>query len=305
MKKIILTSLIITLSCVVFCQINLNKKNIFVESFCKAGDKYTYSNTYEKIIIDKHDTLVNEKTLYETEISIIGSSDTSYTIQWLNSNIETNSTNEAWKLLMKVTKNLKLVFVLNKHGTFNSISNWKEIQDSIWNRINNLPTIEMSMSGAQHLVELVKVLYDSKESIEAGTISHLLQYFKFHGIQLQYKKLYETTLFSNSLMTEKPIESKTYILLDSIDFKKKYFHIIANELSNQGQLAEALKEYYKKKYGLGELPTSVETDFSNCSETTITESKFNCDGILISSKLSQTLNTQESKRVEINTINIE
>lgn len=285
-------------------QIMLNKNGIFVESFVKQGDTYLYTNSYENFIINRTDTIVNEKTFYETEMTIISVSDSSFLIQWINRNIKTNSKNEGWQLLMKCSENLKTLIEIKKNGYSVSVKNWKDLQDSIWNRVNEIPTINMTMDGSQELVRLVKSFYASKESIETATIPHTLQYFMFHGFQYEYNKPYDNKSIINTLITLKPIETRKHLLLDSIDFSKKTFHIVSLDFNNQEQISNGLKEYYKKKYDIDEVPKSLEKEITNVSSNSINESKFNNYGIVLYSKSTTNLKLAETLRSETYTITL-
>lgn len=298
MKKTFSIEIFFLISTSLFGQINLKDSTAQVIGYWGMQEKQSYDVSFEKLKIEKNDTLSRELIKYEVDISVIDSTENSYTIAWLYKNHKIETENEWIKKLNSITDNITVTIKTDEFGAFIEVVNWKEIRDYLVKITETLKNEIKEVPGYEKILSNIMNTYATKESIEANAIKDVLQFYKFHGVNYSLGEELTGKMQTANNYGGKPFDTEVWYMLDEIDGEDGNSILKSNEVIDSDQLTDATYKMLKENKTFGkEFPSRKE--FPPVTHITDTASRIHGDSGWV-------LYSVETKQIKVDEIvNIE
>ncbi|NRB52025.1 MAG: hypothetical protein HRU41_30410 [Saprospiraceae bacterium] len=162
-------------------QMNFQDSSVQVISYWNLRDKYEYSVHLQKLKYTKEDTTANETMTYDVEVSVIDSTDNSYTVRWYYKNFKSDAQNPIVQKLAAVSEDIAVDIKLDELGAIAAVENWEEVRDYIVKSIDSMKNDLNLIPGLDKVLQQIAGMYSTKASIEASAIQDVQQFHNFHG----------------------------------------------------------------------------------------------------------------------------
>jgi len=302
----ILTSIILSLSITnIFGQINMNDSSAQVVGYWNIGDKESYNVSLQKIKQKNSDTIFNELMTYEIDVTVIDSTENSYSLEWFYYNYKTNSKNEIVKKLTSLTENLKVIIETDEFGTIKGVKNWQEIRDYIKKSVNQIKDNVEDIPNMNKLLKQIEGMYTTKAAIESNAIQDIQQFYSYHGGKYLHGEVLEFSVkLPNIYNPNKPFDAKTTIYLDELNPTVNNFILRSNQEVDPEQLTNTTFEYMKKMSKTLKVKAPEKEDIGTLKNTTTIDSRIHGTGWPIYSILKKTVSTMDATNIEERIIEI-
>lgn len=282
MKKIKILGLLFLTSIKLFSQIDMADSTVQVIGYWDMDEKYSFNITEEKYqVIEFQDTTEREIFSYVVDVTIIDSTENSYTIEWFYRDFNFDSTNEIMQKLAAITDEMKIIIKTDEFGTFLEVVNWKDIRKFIKKGILTLENDYKEIPNMDKVFAQVKDLFSTKESIESAAIPEIQQFYTYHGAKYKLGEELNATMKLPNLYGGEPFDSDLTVWLDEINPDDNDYIIRMNQNINPEQLADATFNYLSKMSSNLEAPEISRDDFENISNTILTASIIHGTGWII------------------------
>lgn len=282
MKKIKILGLLFLTSIKLFSQIDMADSTVQVIGYWDMDEKYSFNITEEKYqVIEFQDTTEREIFSYVVDVTIIDSTENSYTIEWFYRDFNFDSTNEIMQKLAAITDEMKIIIKTDEFGTFLEVVNWKDIRKFIKKGISTLENDYKEIPNMDKVFAQVKDLFSTKESIESAAIPEIQQFYTYHGAKYKLGEELNATMKLPNLYGGEPFDSDLTVWLDEINPDDNDYIIRMNQNINPEQLADATFNYLSKMSSNLEAPEISRDDFENISNTILTASIIHGTGWII------------------------
>jgi len=259
MKKILIT-ITILLSTSLYGQIDLSDSTVQVVAYWETGEKQTYDISFTKYTLQEiegdsyYDTTITDIIKHEVDITIMESTESSYTIEWLYKNFEVESQNDMTEKIMSLPEGMSILIKTNELGGIKEVINWEKMRDHIQNATETLK----DTPDSEQIIAVVMSLYSSKELIEANSIKDILQFYTFHGGKyILGEVLTGQSQVSNSY-GDIPFDSDLSVNLYDIDGENDTSMMTMYETVDSDQLTDATFNYLKEWELIGDEVTREE-----------------------------------------------
>lgn len=298
MKNRILTTIFLLTGLTTFGQINMADSTAQVITYWDKGEKQNYSVTAEKIKIKDADTTSREMTTYSVEITVLNTSEKSYTIEWLYKDIKTNSQNATVQRLMNITKDMKVVFKTDELGAFVEVVNWKEIKDYIKKATSTLRKDLKDIPEMDKVIKQIEATYSTKEAIESASIKDIQQFHTFHGAKYKLGEVLEGKLKVPNLYGTEPFDSDFTVYLDEINEEDNNFIMRATQAVNKEQLTNATFNYLTTMAKNMKVDPPKREDLKDLRNETLTASRIHGTGWVVYSVQTTTVTSDNVTNIE-------
>jgi hypothetical protein len=296
-KTIILLLSLITIK--LQAQINMADSTVQVVCYWDKGEKQNYSISLEKIKLKNGDTTSKEMTTYDVEVSVIGATKNSYTVQWEYKNFKSNNEEDLiTKELSTLSKGMKVIYKTDELGNFIEVVNWKELRDF------NQKTIAAIGKKYSNLPELGKILkqmensFSSKEAIESISIKDIQQFHSFHGGKYKLKEEISDKIKVPNLLTNVPFDADFSLYLDEINETDNNFILRSSQAVDSEQLTEATFQYLSNMAKNMNITAPKRSDFKGLSNEIEVGSRIHGTGWIVYSIQTTTVNSDNQTNIE-------
>lgn len=162
-------------------QINLRDSTVQVIGYWNHHEKQTYLVTHEKVKVNEMDTLSTEYFKYTVDVTIVDSTESTYTIDWYYHDYDLQTDNPVMEKILSLNKDMTIKIKTSEMGAFKEIVNWKEIRDCIYKATGILKQETLTIPNMDKLIGQIENIYYSKETIEASAINEIQQFYTYHG----------------------------------------------------------------------------------------------------------------------------
>ncbi len=286
-----------------FGQINLQDSSVQVISYWNLGDTYNYEVSFQRMKYTETDTISNETLSYEVEVSVIDSSEHSYTIQWFYKNFKSDSEDPVEQMIASVAQDIKVKIKLDEFGMILAVENWEEVRDYI---ILSLAEIKAELNVASEMDNVfrqIEAMYSSKEAIESASIQDVHQFHTFHGGRYVLNEPVTAQEFTTNLFDkDKPFDTQVYIGLESLDGENNECIIRTIQEIDSEQITETTYQYMKKMLLGFEKEFPKREEFPTITNTTEIVSQIHGSGWVLESIQWKEVFSEGITNMEIRTI---
>ena len=305
MKKNILLGLLLFVIFKTHAQIDMNDSTAQVVGYWDNNEKQTYTVSHEKYKVKDNDTTSREFFRYVVDITVIDSTEDSYTIKWVYRDMEFNSDNEFLKKLSSVAENTPVTIKTDELGVFLEVVNWEEIRDSIYKILDKLQVEFNGLPNIDQMLGQIKNMYSTKESIESGTINEIQQFYLFHGGKYKLGEKINSSILLANLYGGDPFDTDVEIWLDELNPDDNNFILRMQQSVNSEQLTKTTFDYLTKVSETMKVPGPKWDDFSPLQNNTWTASRIHTSGWIIYSVETKEVSSEGTINVDETIIEIQ
>ena len=241
---IVLTICVSSTHC--FSQINQADSTVQVVGYWSKNDKESFLYTSDKYTVVGSDTTNRKITKTEIDITVLDSTATSYTIEWLYKNIKSNSTDPFELKFYPLMQNTKVIIKTDEMGSFVEVVNVKELQEFGKHMVELLKKNLKGVSDGEAMANALLSRFESKESIEHNMIDEIYQFYMFHGGKYKLDEPVKIDLELPNVSGGKPIDAQVVIMVTEINAAEDTYVIRSSQIVDKAQATEATFQYLRQ-----------------------------------------------------------
>ena len=284
----------------VFAQMNFQDSSAQVITYWNLGETYEYAISYQKLRYSATDTTSDETITYDVEVSVIDSTEDSYTVRWFYKNIQSNSENPIIQKLTSVANDIAIHIKIDPLGTIIGVENWEEVRDYMAAAFDTLKSQLPDMPEIDRVMEQTKLMYSSKASIEATAIQDVNQFHNFHGGRFVLNQEVTGQLQTpNVYYPDKPFDTHVSVILEELDQENNQYRIRSYNEVDSEQLTETTYEYMTQMFGEANQQMPTREEFMNVTNVVETVARIHDTGWVLESLLWKEVIADEMTNMEI------
>lgn len=226
-----------------YAQINMEDSTAQVVAYLNKGETQSYALVTDKYKINGSDTTSHEQTTYDVEVTVLDSTENSYTIEWLYHNVNTNNNDPLVKRFQKVAENMKVIYKTDELGSFVEVVNWKDLVAVMAKATADMKKEFRKLPGADKVIDQLMSVYATKEGIETGAIKEIQQFHSYHGAKYKLGELLETNLKVPNMFGGQPFDAEATVYLDEINEEDNNFIMRYIQSIDPEQLTNETRRY--------------------------------------------------------------
>ena len=273
MNKLLLIGLFLYSSTSIFSQINMADSTVGIVGYWNLYEKQSYTISKEKFKIEDADTTSYDYFTYQVDITILDSTDNSFTIEWFYRNFETTSTDPIAIKFSKIIENFEVIIKTDEFGGIIELVNWKELRDYVFEATSLLKEEYKDSPDINEIAKKVENNYLNKENIESGSIKDILQFYYFHGGLYKLNDVLEAQIQLPNLYGGNPFDADVSIWLDEINAEDYNSVLRTTQSVDSEQLTDATYLYLKELTPVADSTFPARKDFSPLYNDTWTVSR--------------------------------
>lgn len=268
-------------------QINYQDSSVIACTYWNLGDEYEYDVSFQKLSYFQSDTTLNETQTYTVNISVIDSTENSYTMRWKYKNITSNSSNSITQKISKIFEGVAIDIKIDECGIVQSVENWLEIKHKMEQSIDDITSDLILFPEMEQILRQFKDMYSSKSAIESVVIQDIRQFHQFYGAEYSLNDTFRTEVLSPNIYDDKkPFTTNLTIALEDLDeYVESYTLRLIQEMNSDQLSKTALNIINDNQNALGR--ENIDSDVSNLKNSIETVSKIHVSGWIFESTLTK------------------
>lgn len=227
-----------------FAQI-LNDTTVQFVGYWNINETQLYRVDFKKYTIEGQDTSSVESICYDSEVTIIDSSTSGYTIRWTYKNYDYQTNNKFTEKLMKIAQDMSIIYKTDELGVFQEIVNFEEIKSIIDKSIDTLAIEFKDIPNLDAILQQVRQTFTTKEAIETVGINEIRYFHTPFGAMYDINTTYNSETKLPNLYGGEPFDASIeseIVVVDTSNLSSvvKIFTTVDSE-----QLTNATFEYFK------------------------------------------------------------
>lgn len=232
-----------------FGQINTSDSSVQIIPLWNLGETNTYEISYQQLTYIYEDTLSDVTITYDIDLTVIDSTDESYTVRWQNKNFNIVPFSAGLKTLYDAANITPVDVKISRLGVFEEVLNWREVKDSTNKYFRKIRRQMRRDADAHQSMLAMKSAISSKQSIESEWIPNVLQFHKFHGARyILNKEITGKVLTPNYYNESEPFDTYVTVILENINSEFKNYTVRAFLEIDTEQLTNSTYEYYSNTW---------------------------------------------------------
>lgn len=286
-------------------QINMEDSTVQTIAYWDKGQKQNYHINVSKIKLDGKDTTSKNSISYDVEVTVLDSTEKTYTIQWVYKNYTTSFKDPLLSKILTANNNQKVIYKTDENGMIQEVVNWQELSNNAKKTMNEIGKDSRITPEIKIALDQAIAISASKESIESNGIKDIQQFHNFHGAKYKLGEVLEGKLEVNNMFGGKPFDCNLTVLLDEIYGEELNYLIRSSEVIDQQQLIDATYGY------MTQLAKNLNTKapdkklLKDLKNETNTSNIIHNDGWVVYSYQVKEVNADKSTQLEIREIEIQ
>lgn len=304
MKKTLFIGILLLFSIKTFGQISVKDSTVQVVGYWSKLEKQSYNVSYEKLKIKNNDTISRELMQYEIDLKVIDSTENSYTTEWYYKNFKIDTDNELVKRITSLSNDISVLIKTDELGSFIEVVNWESVRDYLNKVSEELKKELKDIPNSEQIIDNIKNIYSSKQSVEANAIKDAIQFYSFHGVKYKLGEEISGDLTVSNNFGGKPFDTRIKYSLDEINSEDGNSVIRMKQVVNSEQLTNETYNYLKKIGSFGKnIPERK--DFPSLTNETYTASRIHGEtGWIIYSIETKEVKAEDTTNIEERIIEI-
>ena len=244
--KAILSSLLVCIVTTLSAQINLNDSTVQVVAYWSKGDSYDYLYDYYKYNIQGKDTISWERTISKINITVIDSTENSYTLQAVYDTpnaIRSGSDSISRELTSRISRtfgNDTVIVETNELGTIKRLVNFDKLRSRYLKAAEMTAEALSAQQGSEaqkdSLFRFLKSTLSKQMGDTTVIVSTALEELSFllyyHGCKMDFDEEYQIEENFPSLLGGAPCKGMRTFWIDEVDPENGSFRIASDAIVN-------------------------------------------------------------------------
>ena len=263
MKKILFALNVLVFTLPIYSQINSADSTVQVIGYWDKNEKQTYiitENSYQ--VKNSTDTINRQLYTYNVDVEILDSTANSYIIKWLYTNFDIKeSANPVLAKLISISDSLSVIIKTDEYGSFQEVLNWEEGRDFIKKSCELLKPEFKTIPNFDKVIDQIKNLYSSKESIENSAIDEIHQFYAFHGVKYKLDEEINANIKIPNTYGGKPFDALLTGMLEQINAEDDNAIFRMWQTADSKQVTDAAYDYLNSMQQTMKVPEVKREDF--------------------------------------------
>lgn len=305
MRKLLFLGFALFMIIQTYGQINMNDSTVQVTGFWDKNEKQTYFVTNHSYKVKDSDTLSSDIQQYKVDITIVDSTEHTYTIDWHYYDYEFFTENELLKKLSSLAENLTVTIMTDEYGLLLEVKNWEDIKKMILKATKQIKEEIKDIPNVEKVIKQIEDMYSSKESIEAGAIREIQQFYTYHGGMYKLHDTITATIQVPNLYGGLPFDSEVTLWLDEINAEDNNSIIRMQLLIDSVQIKKVTFDYLTQLAETLDVAGPVWEEFPPIQNETLTASRIHSSGWVLYSVETQIVSAEGFTNIKENIIEIQ
>lgn len=249
LRLILLFIILISISIEINAQINYEDSTVQAITYWNLNESYTYEIIQSKDKAKNHDEVKSNSTRSLVKITVIDSTQNSYTIEWqfLECDIPNLELVPELKSLLNATK---YIYKTNELGEFSELLNWEEVRDNTLAITKAGMTLAFKEKGIpqndsiSNTVNLLAESLMSKEYIEQKVIESVNIFHSFFGIKYKLGEILESEIdVPIPIPNMQSAKAQMNVWLDTIDSENSSYILCLEQQIDQSVVKRLIKQF--------------------------------------------------------------
>jgi len=218
-----------------------------VVGYWGKGEKKILTIQHDRVKYENEVLTYQEGSTYEAFVTIVDSTENSYTIEWAIKNVQTSrDANPLVKALVKMTENLKIIYKTDELGTFSELINWEEMKNFLNTALEKMHDELNDSPEFINALNKVKEMFTTKAAIEQIMIREIQIYHTPYGLEykLNEKLALETQL--PNIFGGEPFPAVLNIELTEINPEENSCRLTMSTEMDEEKATEIVFDFVKK-----------------------------------------------------------
>jgi hypothetical protein len=288
----------------IFAQINITDSTVQVIGYWNIGEKQSFSISEEKYQVKDSDTTSREFTSYTVDISVIDSTENSYTINWYYHDIQIQTDSEILNKLSTLLDSINIKILTDEYGAFVKIINWQEVREFILKGTSLLKDELKDIPNMNKIISQIEKMYSTEESISNAAINEIHQFYSYHGGQYKLGEQINSKIKSPNIYGGEPFDTDVSFSLDEIRYEDNNSVLRMTQSVNAEQLTKVTFDYLAQMANTMEAPSPKWDKFPTLTNNTWVTTQIHGSGWTIYSIETKEVSALDVLRVEERIIEI-
>ncbi|MDX9846850.1 MAG: hypothetical protein RBT74_07710 [Tenuifilaceae bacterium] len=261
MKRLSFCAIFLLAALAAVGQINIADSTMQVVGYWDMNESLTYVVYNQSVRTQGADTLLNEYTRYEVDVTIVDSTENSYTIKWHYRDYFIETDNEVMKRLSSIFEDMSVLIKTDELGSFLEIINWEEIKTFMLITTALMREEFKEIPNMDQFIAHYEALYSTKEAIQNSAIDEIHQYYYFHGLNYKLHEEYNSQSTIQNRFGGEPFNADITFWLDDINPDDNNAIFRMTQVVDSDELTNATFEYLTSMANMLGTPPSSRDDF--------------------------------------------
>lgn len=241
----------------------LNDTTVQFVAYWNLNETQTYSVNQTNYKVKGSDTTDIESINYDSELTVIDSIATGYTIRWTYKNYDCKTNNAFTAKLMKMAQAMSVIYTTDELGTFKEVTNFEEIKifmnrcyDTMAVEFKNIPNIDAVLNQ-------VKQAFSTKDGFQAAAINEIHYFHAPFGGKYSINTIYSGENKLPNIYGGKPLDATVDIDIVEIDTTNSTSMIRFFTVVDSIQAKQATHAYLVQTAKAAKLPEPKIEDIPN------------------------------------------
>lgn len=227
-------------------QYNKGENLVNVIPYWNKGAVYEYEVTETEYDFKRYDTINRKTTSYDLKLTIIDSTENSYTVEWKTKINMPTENPEIIKIIEEHFKDLgdyKILYKTNELGAIQEITNQDEVK-KYYTRLMNIATKDLNLSENEK--KLFFQFIDNDEYFDTFLLQDLNQFHQFYSYQFTTTPIINEIEYTNPF-TNTPIQLKQTYKLNQYDEEDETYSLRMDQYVDEEKFLNDIKKIITKK----------------------------------------------------------
>lgn len=231
-------------------QINMTDSTVQTVAYWNLNESYVYEVIQSSFSKEGDKEAKSDSISMKAKVTVIDSTETSYTIMWEFSdyNVRESAFSPKLETLLKAQK---VIYRTDELGSFQELLNWEEVRDNLIARTKESIALLSSQYESEEFKENIDKAMNttlqtisSKEYITNKEIEQVLLFHTFMGGLYKLGEIIKSEIeMPNNYFPEKPFKSRVTLVLDKIVEEDNFSVIRYEQAVDTEQLTATVKDY--------------------------------------------------------------
>ncbi|HET6555814.1 MAG TPA: hypothetical protein VFG54_00775 [Prolixibacteraceae bacterium] len=243
----------------------MNDSTVQFVGYWGLNETQTYRVLQNSYKVNKGDTIERETFNYDSEITILDSTATGYTIKWTYKSFDYKTGNKFTEKLMKTAQDMSIIYTTDELGVFQGVKNYQEIKNYMDKGFDTLLAEFKDIPNIGPIIQQTRQTFSTKEAVEAAAINEIHYFHAPFGRQFLTTMIYESESKLPNLYGGEPLDAKAQtniVEVDTANFSSM-IRIITSVDSTQAK--SAVFDYFKQLAKASNLPEPALKDIPEFS----------------------------------------
>lgn len=228
----------------------VNNKTATVIGYWSVGESMRYELTMKKEKFKEGKLVSSYVSTSKVEVTVVDSTGDSYKVHWKYNEVKVtdNLNNPILQQFGRLAEGMTLIYLTDEMGTFTELINWKEIQATVYNTFNEILKVNDSPE-ARAVMDQLKAIYATRESIEYLVIKEVQLFHMFYGGQYELRKKYVSETNLPNFLGGDSLPAVITVEMTDMKPKKDYCKILFDQNIDKEKAVQIIMEWAQKISG--------------------------------------------------------